>query len=89
MQPRGLKSLAELSQKVRGKNPPADLSALVQSALHLSTGKLEACREGDDLVLTTSDKTVRLALRGMESQVLAYLARKGHEGMRRMRWSAA
>ena len=89
MQPRGLRSLAELSQKVRGKNPPADLSALVQSALHLSTGQLEARREGDVLVLHTGDKAVRLALRGMEAQVLGYLARKGHQGMKRLRWSAA
>ena len=89
MQPRGLKSLAELSQKVREKAPPAEVGALLQATFHLPPGSLAACREGETLVLSARDKTVRFALDGLESPILRFLASRGYVELRRVRWSVA
>ena len=89
MQPRDLKSLAELSRQVREKAPPAEVAALLQATFHLPPGSLAARKEGDLLVLSTLDKTVRFAMDGMESQILRFLASRGCGELRRVRWSVA
>jgi len=89
MQPRGFKSLAEVSRQVREKAPPAEVAALLQATFHLPPGSLAASREGEALVLSSRDKTVRFALMGLEFQILRFLASHGYGELRRVRWSAA
>ena len=89
MQPRGLKSLAEVSSRVREKAPPAEVTALLQATFHLPPGSLAASIEGEILLLSSQDKTVRFALTGLEFQILRFLASHGYRALRRVRWSAA
>jgi hypothetical protein len=89
MQPRGLKSLAEVSSRVREKVPPAEVAALLQATFHLRPGSLAASIEGEILVLSSQDKTVRFALDGLECPMLRFLARHGYGQLRRVRWSVA
>jgi hypothetical protein len=89
MQGRGFKSLAEVSRRVREKEPPAELAALLQATFHLPPGSLAASREGEALVLSSQDKTVRFALAGLEPQILRFLASRGYGELRRVKWSAA
>lgn len=89
MQPRGLKSLAEVSSRVREKAPPAEVAALLQATFHLLPGSLTASIEGEILVLSSQDKTVRFALDGLEVPILRFLSTRGYGQLRRVQWSVA
>ena len=68
---------------------PAYRSKAEPSALfRLGEGRLHAYHSGDCLLLSSPDKTVRYALRGMEAQILSYLVSKGYGEIRRVEWSA-
>ncbi len=84
-----LASLAELSVRVRAKQPAAEPSEILRAAFRLPAGSLTARREDRTLVLASSDKTVRFALQGMEEELLRHLAARGHSDLRGVRWSAA
>ena len=89
MAKRGFRSLAELSEGMRKSVPVADLASHLQAAFHLPAASLDARRDGEALVLSSSDKTVRFALQDMDQQILGFLASRGYAGLRRVRWSAA
>ena len=89
MSRRGLRSLGEVTAGMDEKRlPPCDLTGQISALFRLGEGRLHACKSGDCLLLSTTDKTVRYALRGMEVQILSYLASKGHREIRRVAWSA-
>ncbi len=89
MAKRAFRSLAELSAGIRKAMPVADLASHLQAAFHLPAASFEARRDGEALVLSTSDRTVRFALQDMDEQILGFLASRGYAGLRRVRWSAA
>jgi len=84
-----MKSLSEISAALRHTVPASDLSTLIHLAFRLPAGSLEARREGDVIVLSARDKTIRFALQGMEEHVLGLCESRGHSGLRRIRWSVA
>jgi hypothetical protein len=86
---RGLRSLGDVTAGMdRRRLPPCDVAGHISALFRLGEGRLQASKSGDCLLLHTSDKTVRCALRGMEPQILSYLAARGHGELRRVRWSA-
>jgi len=90
MSGRGLRSLGEITSALGPKRlPPCDLTGQLCVAFRLGAGRLTAWKAGEALVLSSSDKTVRYALQGMEGQILSFLASKGHAELRRVVWSAA
>jgi hypothetical protein len=88
MRGRGLKSLADVSKKVRETVPRGSLSAQIQAAFRLPPGSLSVRRDGDFIVLSSQDKTVQFALRGMEGKILGFLSSTGQVRLKGVRWSA-
>ncbi len=85
----GIKSLQDVASRMRGSMPAGDISSQIRCAFHLPEGVLTARREGEVLILCSTDKTVCAALQGMVQPILRSLNANGHSGLRRIRWSAA
>jgi hypothetical protein len=86
---RGLKSLREVTAAMdRKRMPPCDITGQISALFRLEEGRLHAHKSGEVLFLSSPDKTVRYALKGMEAQILSYLASRGHGDLRRVLWSA-
>ena len=85
----GIKSLQDVASRMRGSMPAGDISSQIRCAFHLPEGAVIARREGEVLILSSGDKTIRDALEGMVQPILRSLNANGHPGLRRIRWSAA
>ena len=80
MQPRGLKSLAEVSRKVREKSAPAEVAALLQATFHLPPGSQATCQQGETRLPPRGTRTVRFALDGLEFPICGSLTSHGYRG---------
>ncbi len=65
---------------------PADPAPFLHAVLHLAPGTLTVERTGDELVLATENRSVRLALEGLEGDLLRRLASAGYGRLRRITW---
>lgn len=65
---------------------PADPAPFLHALLHLDPGTLSAEIREDELVLATENRSVRLALEGLDGDLLRRLASAGYGRLRRISW---
>jgi hypothetical protein len=88
MTTRSFRSLSDVAAGMLPTLPPGDVTEHLRGAFHLPPGALSARMNGDMLLISTSDKTVRFALSGLEPEILRMVQGRGFKNVRRVSWSA-
>lgn len=81
-----LEPIGEMADPLFSRLFPADPAPFLHAILHLAPGTLTVERKGDELVLATGNRSVRLALEGLEGDLLRRLASAGYGPLRRISW---
>jgi hypothetical protein len=88
MTKRSFRSLSDVAAGMRPTLPPGDVAEQLRGAFHLPPGALSTKMKGDLLTISTSDKTVRFALSGLEPEILRMVQSRGFKNVKRVSWSA-
>lgn len=80
-----LQPLGEVAGSTFGRLFPDDPGPFLHALLHLAPGTFSVERRGEEVVLT-GDRSVCMALKGLEDALLKRLASAGYGRIRRISW---
>jgi hypothetical protein len=80
-----LQPIGEVAGPTFGNLFPTDPGPFLHALLHLAPGTLAVELRGEEALLATEDRSVRLALEGLEGDLLRHLASAGYR-IRRITW---
>lgn len=81
-----LEPIGRVAGATFGRLFPFDPAPLLHALFHLPPGTLTVELRGEEAILATEDRSVRLALEGLEGDLLNHLASAGYGRIRRISW---
>lgn len=82
----GFLPLSEFAVPSLGRLFPEDPGPFLNALLHLDPGTLDVEIRGEEVLLRTQDRSVRLAVEGLEGELLRRLKAAGYDRLRRISW---